>query len=93
MIWAISSMHWLVVCSRPVRRLLPPIELIFPAGNEFRAFDMISTRYPGMHMMGIRWEDDAYQRKNPDDTGANAVTLIEARANFKRFGRAEAGDR
>lgn len=39
------------------------------------------------------WEDDPYQRKNPDDTGANSVTLIEARANFKRFGRAEAGDR
>ena len=35
------------------------------------------------------WEEDKTQRLDPDDTGANAVTLNQARANFKRFGRAE----
>lgn len=35
------------------------------------------------------WEDDPYQRKNPDDTGANDVTLTKARENFKRYGKAQ----
>ena len=35
------------------------------------------------------WEEDKTQRLDPDDTGANAVTLNQAKANFKRFGRAE----
>lgn len=35
------------------------------------------------------WEEDKTQRLDPDDTGANAVPLNEAKANFKRFGRAE----
>ena len=35
------------------------------------------------------WEQDRYQRKSPDETGANKVTLRQARENFKRFGKAE----
>lgn len=35
------------------------------------------------------WEDDPYQRTHPDKEGANTVTLIEARANFKSYGKAE----
>ncbi|MBR1594521.1 MAG: DUF5103 domain-containing protein [Alloprevotella sp.] len=47
-------------------------ELIFPAGNEFRAFNMLSTRYPGMHMTGMRWEDGAYQAFiGPDEQRRN----------------------
>ena len=36
------------------------------------------------------WEDDPYQHTHPEDVGANAVSLNEARGNFKRYGRAEA---
>ena len=33
------------------------------------------------------WEDDLEQEKNPnDDGGANAVSLIEARNNYMKFG-------
>ena len=34
--------------------------LIFEAGNEFRKFEMLSTRYPGMHMENIRWYPPYY---------------------------------
>lgn len=30
-------------------------ELIFKAGNEYRKFEMLSTRYPGMHMESMKW--------------------------------------
>lgn len=36
-------------------------DLIFPAGNEFRSFDMPSTRYPGMHLSSMRWGGEDYQ--------------------------------
>lgn len=29
--------------------------LIFPAGNEYRKFEMLSTRYPGMGLESVRW--------------------------------------
>ncbi|MCH5181479.1 MAG: DUF5103 domain-containing protein [Prevotellaceae bacterium] len=34
--------------------------LIFEAGNEYRKFEILSTRYPGMHVDGIRWYDPVY---------------------------------
>lgn len=30
-------------------------DLIFPAGNEYRSFEMLSTRFPGMHMDRVEW--------------------------------------
>jgi hypothetical protein len=30
-------------------------DLIFRAGNEYRSFEMLSTRFPGMHMERIEW--------------------------------------
>lgn len=46
--------------------------LIFKAGNEYRKFEFLSTRYPGMHGDNMRWFDPYYhyalqidgQRKN-----------------------------
>ena len=34
--------------------------LIFPAGNEYRKFEMPSTRIPGMHVDRIRFNDEVY---------------------------------
>lgn len=35
-------------------------ELIFPAGNEYRRFEMLSTRYPGLGMESTTWYDPYY---------------------------------
>ncbi|RUP50153.1 cysteine-rich CPCC-domain-containing protein [Jimgerdemannia flammicorona] len=35
------------------------------------------------------WEDDAFQVEQPTEWGANRVSLIEARRNFKTFGTIE----
>ncbi len=35
-------------------------ELIFPAGNEFRRFDIANTNYPGMGVESIRFTDPLY---------------------------------
>lgn len=35
-------------------------ELIFPAGNEFRKYECMSTRYPGLHAESMRWFDPFY---------------------------------
>jgi len=34
--------------------------LIFPAGNEYRKFEALSTRYPGMHAESMRWFEPYY---------------------------------
>lgn len=34
--------------------------LIFDAGNEYRKYELQSTRYPGMHVESIRLNDDVY---------------------------------
>lgn len=34
--------------------------LIFPAGNEYRKTEMISTRYPGLHGESMRWYEPYY---------------------------------
>lgn len=34
--------------------------LIFPAGNEYRKMEMLSTRYPGQHGESVRWYDPYY---------------------------------
>ena len=36
------------------------------------------------------WEQDPFQERFPNETGANPVSLIEARENFRRFGSCEA---
>lgn len=35
-------------------------QLIFKAGNEYRKFEFLSTRYPGMHGESMRWFDPYY---------------------------------
>jgi len=35
------------------------------------------------------WEADPYQKKNPEEPGANRVSLREAKENFKRYGKCE----
>ncbi len=36
------------------------------------------------------WEDDSFQRDNPDDAGgANKVSLSEAQANYRSYGVSE----
>lgn len=35
-------------------------DFIFPAGNEYRKFEMLSTRYPGLHGESMRWYDPLY---------------------------------
>ncbi len=35
-------------------------QLIFPAGNEYRRFEIVSTQYPGMGVEAISWNDPYY---------------------------------
>lgn len=35
------------------------------------------------------WENDPFQTKNPNETGANNVNLTEGRDNYHRFGACE----
>ena len=35
-------------------------ELIFPASNEYRKFELLSTRYPTLHVDSIRWDGRDY---------------------------------
>lgn len=35
-------------------------DLIFPAGNEYRKFEVLSTAYPGLHADYVRWKDPYY---------------------------------
>lgn len=35
-------------------------ELIFPAGNEYRRFEMLSTHVAGMHIDHLNWDDPYY---------------------------------
>lgn len=36
-------------------------DLIFPAGNEYRKIEMLTTRYPGLHCDYIRWIEPYYR--------------------------------
>jgi len=49
--------------------------LIFPAGNEFRAFEMLSTGAPGMHMESIRWHEPFYHATLTTDLPARNYLL------------------
>lgn len=42
-------------------------ELIFPAGNEFRKMEMLSTRYPGMHGVSMQWFEPYFHYTLADD--------------------------
>ena len=35
-------------------------QLVFDAGNEYRRFETVSTRYPGMHIESIDWAEPYY---------------------------------
>ncbi len=35
------------------------------------------------------WENDPYQMRNPEETGANKVSLKQARKNYSEFGACE----
>ncbi|MBR1861316.1 MAG: hypothetical protein IJ796_05600 [Lachnospiraceae bacterium] len=35
------------------------------------------------------WENDPSQLRNPDETGANNVSLVQARKNYREFGACE----
>lgn len=37
------------------------------------------------------WENDPFQTKNPEEVGANSVSLIEAKGNYRKFGACEVG--
>lgn len=43
-------------------------QLIFKAGNEYRKMEMLSTRYPGMHGLSMRWFDPYYHYTLVPDT-------------------------
>lgn len=47
-------------------------DLIFEAGNEYRKFEILSTRYPGMHVDGVRWYEPFYHATlQPDSRRRN----------------------
>lgn len=47
-------------------------DLIFPAGNEYRKMEMLSTRYPGMHTASMKWDDPYYRcQVAPDEPRRN----------------------
>ena len=48
-------------------------ELIFPAGNEFRKFEMLSTHVAGMHIDHLNWQPPHYQAE---------VMVDEVRKNY-----------
>lgn len=49
-------------------------ELIFEAGNEYRKFELTSTRYPGMHVEGIKFFDPFYHATLfPDEKKKNYI--------------------
>ena len=43
-------------------------ELIFPAGNEYRKMEMLSTRYPGLHGDNVRWFDPLFHYTLMEDS-------------------------
>lgn len=46
--------------------------LIFPAGNEYRKFEIPSTRYPGLHTDGVRYYEPYYHvQLMPDEPRRN----------------------
>lgn len=58
---------------------------IFPAGNEYRKFELLSTRYPGMHGESVRWfepyyhytlQSDAVRKHYLYDEDRNGLSLV-----------------
>lgn len=53
--------------------------LIFPAGNEYRAFEMLSTDAPGMHMDGVHWIAPFYHATLQEDAPRRNYLLVADR--------------
>lgn len=57
--------------------------LIFPAGNEFRAFEMLTTGAPGMHMESIHWYEPYYHATlTPDLPARNYLRQDDRNGQF-----------
>ena len=65
-------------------------DLIFRAGSQFRAFEMRSTRYPGMHQESVRWDGDNYQARLMMDEPLRSY-LTEPDRNGQRVIRTDDG--
>ena len=57
--------------------------LIFPAGNEFRSFENISTRYPGMNIERVGWREPFYHAAVfPDAPRRNYLHMPDRNGQF-----------
>lgn len=60
-------------------------DLIFSAGNEYHSFEMLSTRYPGMHLETLRWQPslNAYRAELfPDQAARNYLRIDDRNGQF-----------
>lgn len=64
-------------------------ELIFPAGNEFRRFDIANTNYPGMGVESIRFTDPLYSAMLKTDEPRSSQRYIYDQDQAGRFFPAE----
>lgn len=59
--------------------------LIFPAGNEFRRFEVVATNYPGLHVENIQHHDPFYHVDLFQDATRNGVPYAYDETQFGRF--------
>lgn len=66
--------------------------LIFKAGNEYRKFEFLSTRYPGMHGDNIRWFDPYYHYALQTDSRRKSYLYDEDRDGLSLVRWESSGD-
>lgn len=70
-------------------------QLIYPAGNEYRRFEITSTTYPGMNVEAIDYEYPFYHQKLYDDYPRRNLPYLydmTQRGRFKLVDTDEGGD-
>lgn len=59
--------------------------LIFPAGNEFRRFEVVATNYPGMRVENIEYHNPYYHATLYTDKPRNEEPYVYDKTQFGRF--------
>ena len=60
-------------------------ELIFPAGNEFRRFEVVETYYPGMHVEHVGYVEPFYHATLYPDRSRTEESYLYDQTQFGRF--------
>ncbi len=80
-----------VVVTRPLRVMNNEIffehnqSLIFPAGNEFRRFEMVSVHYPGMGVVEQQYYDPYYHATLATDYPRNGMNYLFDHTQYGRY--------